>query len=184
MNYNSVLQDIQLKDLLNKKPDPWVGTPYEGYVYINNKIKGKYGELFIEKLMVSHSHTVKPKNDAGHDRIIDGIPTEIKFSLAMQDSKNPTQTIKDQFIFNHIAKNKPWDRCILVGVNYNCDPIIKWFTKKDFLSLVDSGPLFDQCNFFQRQQSGNKGSNDDWMLTSNKWNTFLQQPWVKDITEW
>ena len=63
--------------------DPWEDTEFKGYVYMSPKQKGEFGERFISYYMLIADHAVKraETSTAGHDRIIDGIKTEIKFSL-------------------------------------------------------------------------------------------------------
>ena len=90
---------------------------------MTTKDKGRFGELFVEKLLLSAGRTVEKPTNTGHDRIIDGRKTEIKFSLA----HSPTCKIKghedkklitpDQFSLNHIAVEKDWDSFIFCCIN-------------------------------------------------------------------
>ena len=64
--------------------DPWVGTNFAGYAFMNPKQKGEFGERFVTTLARQEGHNVQRAHSstAGHDRVINRIKTEIKFSLA------------------------------------------------------------------------------------------------------
>ena len=86
----SIFEDGSLQDYINQNAqDPWIGTPFQGYVFMSPKQKGEFGERFVSKLMTLSGSEVKraKTSTAGHDRVIDGILTEIKFSLATRDKK-------------------------------------------------------------------------------------------------
>jgi hypothetical protein len=89
----------------------------------------------------------------GHDKVIDGYKTEIKFSLSTQ---------KDKFIFNHIACHKDWDRLIILGVNFDNHFRMNWIDKEDFVNNINSSN-----RIFRRQQGGQDGENDDYMYAEN-----------------
>lgn len=161
-----------IKDRLN---DPWEGTEYQGYVYLTPKQKGEYGELFVETLMTEMLCDVQPaeKSTSGYDRCIDGIKTEIKFSLA---GRKNNQIVDNQFIINHVSVGKDWERLIFCGVNKE-HLVALYFTKDAFkqeLSRSDS--------VFHHQQGGKNVANDDYMCTDVT--TFMKRPYVKQITEW
>ena len=52
--------------------DPWVGTPFQGYRYLDNKQKGNYGELFTSKILESQGLAVEKasKTNDEYDRKI------------------------------------------------------------------------------------------------------------------
>lgn len=161
-----------IKENLN---DLWAGTIFEGYRYLDNKQKGEFGERYVERGM-KKNHDIQPSkyNNAGHDRIIDKIPTEIKFSLAHSDHKKGI--IKDNcWTMNHVAEGKDWERLIFVGINSDPkNPVIKWMTKNDFISL--------KSKYFNPQQGGNSADNDDWMTASRKLFELTKE--MRDISEW
>ena len=49
------LDEIVTSDLRNyiknEQGDPWIGTPFEGYVNLENGQKGTFGEMFVENYM-------------------------------------------------------------------------------------------------------------------------------------
>ena len=136
--------------------NPWAGTIMEGYYALNPASKGTKGEQIVEELLKQLGHTVKPRKNTGHDRIINGVKTEIKFATAVQRNSN------FQCIFNHIGMEKDWDEIILCCINGDLEIRMVSFTKEDF-------PI-DLCN---RQQGGNKGANDDYMCNANSSYTML-----------
>jgi hypothetical protein len=181
-----LLQNNKLLDFLKSDIDPWINTPFKGYVNINNKIKGKYGELFVETLMIGLGHEVKKAktSTSGHDRVITNFLTEIKFGLSHRNGKDKSLTLTDVFSFNHFSVNKDWERAILVGINIDCNPYVVWFNKIDFVNEVSKSDA--ERKYFGRQQAGKNGGNDDWMFMTGpeSWQSFLNEPWVKSINQW
>ena len=176
----SIFEDGSLQDYINQNAqDPWIGTPFQGYVYMSPKQKGEFGERFVSKFFESVllCNVKRAKTStAGHDRVIDGILTEIKFSLATRDKKGGTK--KDQFIINHVSKDKDWERLVFFGINQDeKDCRLFWFTKEDFLNHLES----DDC-LFASQQGGKSIGNDDYICT--KVDRLVECDWVKSITEW
>ena len=160
--------------------DPWEGTQFEGYVHLGAKQKGIYGEMFTEGMCKKSGLTVEKafSSTAGHDRVINGIRTEIKFSLAQKGKNN--SIIDNQFIMNHVSEKKDWQRLIFIGINFNQSPIIIWFSKEDFQSHLESE---DKC--FSRQQGGQNGGNDDWICSAKNLQTLFEKPFVKHgFSQW
>lgn len=158
--------------------DPWVNTPFEGYVYMSPKQKGEFGERFVssffKKVMLCEVNKA-PTSTAGHDRVIDGFRTEIKFSLA---TRKGGKIQPDTFIINHVSKDKDWERLVFFGINpEESDCRFLWFNKEDFLSHLK---VSDCC--FSSQQGGKRINNDDYMCTQVA--KLISQPFVRKITEW
>jgi len=151
-NFQVIFSDGVLQRYIQSNlKDPWINTPFEGYTYLNPKQKGNFGEQFVSKLLESN-HTIEKPSNTGHDRIIDTIKSEIKFSLACKG-------IKDKFTINHVSKNKDWDRLIFCGINPKEEDIrIGWFSKSMFIEYLQ-----DPTCKFNYQQGGNKIKNDDYM---------------------
>ena len=129
--------------------NPWNGTILEGYYALNPASKGSKGERAVEEILKELGYSVKPRKNAGHDRIINGVKTEIKFALAVNRNNN------FQCIFNHIGMEKDWDEIILCCVNGDMEIRMVSFTK-------DNLPL-ELCS---HQQGGRNGSNDDFMCNA------------------
>ena len=95
-----IFEDNELRNLIDINFDPWVGTNFQGYVYLDPKQKGNFGEIFTTKYMLKKGYKVDKtkKNNGPYDRYIsnsnilmekyDMIPTEIKFSLAQKNPLN------------------------------------------------------------------------------------------------
>jgi hypothetical protein len=177
--FTSLFADGSLINYITQNTiDPWIGTPFEGYVYMSPKQKGEFGERFVsllfEKQILS---TVKkaPKSTSGYDRIIDGFKTEIKFSLA---TRKGAKIKKDSFIINHVSEAKDWDRLVFFGINpEEKDCRFFWFSKEDFVSFLRD----DDC-CFNVQQGGKKIKNDDYMCTQVA--RLMEQPFIRTIPEW
>ena len=177
--FNTIFEDGSLiKYVQQNAQDPWIGTSFQGYVFISPKQKGEFGERFVSKYFELKGHEVKraKTSTAGHDRVIDGIRTEIKFSLATRDKKGGVKD--DQFIINHVSKDKDWERLVFFGINSNQeDSRLFWFTKEDFINHLES----NSC-LFASQQGGKSIGNDDYICTAV--NKLVACDFVKPIDQW
>ena len=102
--------------------------------------------------MTQNNHLVEAPTNTGHDRVIDGYKTEMKFSLA-------SKGIKDSFTMNHVSICKDWERLIFTGINVDGNNRMYWMDKKDFINNINSDK-----RIFNYQQGGKKGENDDYMI--------------------
>ena len=129
--------------------NPWVGTPVEQYYALNPAAKGNKAEEIVSKVLTSMGYNVNARTNAGHDRIINGIKTEIKFALAAN------RNYDWGCIFNHIGFEKDWQEILLICVNGDCEM---------------RGVLFNKDNFpyslLNHQQGGNNSDNDDFMINA------------------
>lgn len=177
--FYSIFEDGSLQDYIKQNAqDPWVGTPFEGYVFMSPKQKGEFGERFVSKYFAFKQHQVKraKTSTAGHDRVIDAILVEIKFSLATRDKKGGIK--ENQFIINHVSKDKDWERLVFFGINSTEESsCLFWFTKEDFIEHLKS----DDC-LFASQQGGKSIGNDDYICT--KIDKLKCMPFVKTIEQW
>jgi hypothetical protein len=177
--FTTIFEDGSLTDYIQQNTkDPWIGTLFEGYVFMSPKQKGEFGERFVSKYFKLKGNQVKraKTSTAGHDRVIDDILTEIKFSLATRDTKGGVK--EDQFIINHVSKDKDWERLVFFGINNTEEGSrLFWFTKEDFLKHLES----DDC-LFAPQQGGKSIGNDDYICT--KINRLVECDWVKSVDEW
>ena len=159
--------------------DPWQRTPFEGYVFMSPKQKGEFGERFTSKYLTHLGCNVKraKTSTAGHDRVVDDILTEIKFSLAIRN-RSKGGVIFDKFIINHVSSGKDWERLVFVGVNENEEDLrVIWFTKEDFNNHIASSN-----SLFKVQQGGKGVGNDDYICTNVE--SLLECDWVKNINLW
>ena len=177
---NEMFADGSLQNYINTNlADPWIGTPFQGYVYMSPKQKGEFGERFTTKYLELLGFDVKraKTSTAGHDRVVSDILTEIKFSLATRN-KSKGGVIFDKFIFYLVSSCKDWERLLFVGVNSNeSDLRVAWFTKEDFNNHIKS-----DNSLFNIQQGGKGVGNDDYICT--KVESLLQCNWVKSINLW
>lgn len=184
MNIHDIANSPYLQSYIQKNiNDPWAMTPYFGYRHIDNAQKGAYGEMFTSLLMNGMGFSVQPPENRGHDRIIDGYKTEIKFSLA-HANKNKNGTIPNQFTMNHVSLNKDWDRLIFIGINHpdtEIEPISFYFTKTDFIEFMKTDDFFT-C--FSYQQGGTKLENDDYISAGKKLITLSESSLTKSLNTW
>ena len=141
------------EDFIKSLPEdnPLQGTPFEHFYNVPPKKKGVAGEEIVKQMLSRDGHKVEKRTNTGHDAIVDGIKTEIKFSLATE------RNYDGKFTFNHIGINKDWEQIIFVGVNGDGNMRVALFQKENL-------PLY----LFTRQSGGNHLSNDDWMITKEQ----------------
>ena len=177
--FDTLIENSGLRDYIDANAqDPWHDTMFRGYVFMSPKQKGEFGERFVSHYMKEEQCLVEraATSTAGHDRVIDGILTEIKFSLATRDKKGGAVT--DKFIINHVSVSKDWERLIFCGINPDeSDARIVFFTKEDFVAHLES----DDC-LFNVQQGGKKSGNDDYICTNVA--ALLECDFVRPITQW
>lgn len=183
----TLLEDIDWKRLTSVNNN-WSEDPqFKNYHKLSNKQKGVVGEAFIKGYLSRYGHDVKKSENSDHDLIVDGYKVEIKFSLAVSSGG----TIKpNNWIMNHVAKSKDWDRLMFIGVNpeNNLSHIkaerfnIYWMAKEDFLNYMTSTPY--KKNVFRHQQSGAKAENDDYICSSKKLLEWISLDFVKTLGEW
>lgn len=162
--------------LQDNSVDYWEDTVFAGYTLLNTKQKGIYGEMVVSDIMEDVGYIVHRRRNSGHDLVIDGHTTEVKFSLSQSDQK--TRVVShNTFTINHVATHKKWSRLIFYGVNINFQNVSFWFTKEDFVNVL--------CGkFFKRQQGGEDGKNDDFMCTDRKVMALSKSSYVRSLREW
>ena len=172
----NIFRDGSLKQYIeNNIQDPWVDTVFKGYVHMDPKQKGEFGEQVVSRYLGNLGFTVEDRNEYGHDRIINGLRTEIKFSLAQKNSTGGIHP--NRFVLNHISCKKEWDRLFFMGINGENKIQILWFTKKDFRKYVNEVEQHERC-VFRKQQGGKMGENDDFMCNSTNFIRLMNLPFV------
>ena len=136
--------------------NPWAGTIMEGYYALNNRAKGARGEEIVEVLLKQLGYAVTPAKTPGHDRIVNNIKTEIKFSAATSRNEN------FEFIFNHIGMGKDWEHIVFCGVNGDLEVRMVCFSRDTF-----------PFELFNTQQGGQNGGNDDFMCAGKQAKALL-----------
>ena len=150
MNFNTFADEIR-SNLAKYSKNPWSGTLLEGYYALTPKHKGCVGELLVGDILANLGYTVANRTDAGHDYLINGIPTEVKFALVTDRND------KYECIFNHIGFKKSWEQIILCCVNGDLNLRMVLYTKEQLAQMMLS-----------RQQGGKDGENDDFMTSGKK----------------
>jgi len=173
--FENIFADNELTQFIKSKTnDPWKDTSFEGYTFLHNASKGSFGEKFVQKYMEQKGSTVKKKSSSGHDRVIDGYKTEIKFSLGGNGQKRD-----NLYYINHLSVEKDNERVIFFGINkQETKNLLVWWNSLDFNNYVVGGP-----GIFYFQQGGNKLSNDDYMFVGTP-EELLSLGFVKPIESW
>ena len=138
--------------------NPWENTILENYYNSNPASRGSKGEKIVSAILTNLGYDVKDREskNTGHDRIINGVKTEIKFALAAE------RNTKYGCIFNHVGMQKDWDEIIFCCINGDLEIRIIKYTK-------DNLPM----NLFNTQQGGKNSNNDDYMCNSTNSKALL-----------
>lgn len=123
--------------------------------------KGMFGEQYLSMVLTDMGKEVSPPFNRGHDRIVDGIKTEMKFSVASGGKHNT-------FMLNHLSQNKDWDRCIFMGINLNGEHLMYWMSKSQFRQHLGETPIGSPRSLFSYQQGGKGIKNDDYMTSGTR----------------
>ena len=191
---DTIFENKEVSEYMEKQlHNNWSGTKFEDSPRLDPKQKGVFGELYVEALMRTLGRKVIPPEGTGHDRIIDGVKTEIKFSLAGSNRKKDGKLIDpDSFTFNHIAMEKDWDQFIFLGINPPTDsqntrsfenktwPTHRLYVmdKADFVAHMNNG-----STIFKHQQGGNKSDNDDYCVFGrNSFYELINLPFVREVS--
>ena len=155
------------------KENLWIGTPFESYALLDPKNKGTFGEELVKTIVRDeYCIPVEKRTSPGHDAIIGGYPTEIKFSAATK------RNMDYKFTFNHIGIGKDWDRIIFMGVNGDLENKLVWFTKKDILQLLETSTCL------AHQQGGKTSENDDYISANKNSQILMNHPLAKTMEQW
>lgn len=155
------------------KDNPWAGTILQTYALVDPKSKGGYGEdLVKEQIKEVYKIPIEKRTNPGHDAIIGGYKTEIKFSAATK------RNMEYKFTFNHIGIGKDWERIIFMGVNGDLDAKIVWFTKEDILQILKTSTCLSH------QQGGKSSDNDDYISANKNSQILMNHPLAKTMEQW
>ena len=167
---------IEITNIINShlKENPWNNTALERYTYLDPKNKGSVGEEIIKTYVQENCPQAKitKRLSPGHDAIINGYRTEMKFSVATKRNMNY------QFTFNHIGIEKDWDRIIFMGINGDLNEKVVWFTKEDILEILKTSTCL------AHQQGGNSSKNDDYISANKNSQILMNHPLAKSINQW
>ena len=152
--------------------DLWKDTPFEGYVFMSNKNKGSFGERLLELIWLKEGHKVEPPTNTGHDRFVNGVKREIKFSLA-QTNRKDYKIIDYQYIMNHVSAGKDWDDLYFCGINSDYSTTEILLTKQDFLDILED----ENQPYFKSQQGGKKIGNDDYICSGKGLLELYESSW-------
>jgi len=152
--------------------DLWKGTPFEGYVFMSNKNKGSFGERLLENLWTRNGDVVTSPTNTGHDRLVNGIKREIKFSLA-QTCRKTMKVTNNLFIMNHVSLGKDWDELYFYGINRDFSTVELLLTKEDFFKIMNS----PNQPYFKPQQGGKKIHNDDYICSGKNLMELCASEW-------
>jgi hypothetical protein len=164
---NETLETIQqyIKDQLSK--DPYAGTPFAGYHFLSVKKKGIVGEQGATAFYDEMGVPISGPTGAGNDLVINGLPSEVKFSLGTK--KNT---------INHFSVGKDWQTAQLIVGNPHKQIGLYVLTKANFIRCLNDTQLFTN------QQGGKKVGNDDFMCSDKKLVVLLNSEYVTFVDTW
>jgi len=194
--HTKIFEKINMKEQIELwSTNNWSDSDLSIYPPLGPKQKGSFGEKYVEGFMRVGGSVVSPPTNSGHDRVVDGYKTEIKFSLASSNTKAGLKLIdEDSFTFNHIAIGKDWERFIFFGINPDeTNPNIRggnltkpeirafYMNKRDFVNHMRK--VGKHCSVFKPQQGGKKANNDDYIVTGDI-GKLISLSFVKPLSQW
>tara|TARA_B110000285_G_C14704278_1_gene414838 strand:+ start:35 stop:592 length:558 start_codon:yes stop_codon:yes gene_type:complete len=165
VNVDSLEQFIESKI---KYSNYWKDTNMKNYNQLTQKAKGDVGEKVVEDFMKEKGFEVAGagKYNDVYDRCINGIKTEIKFSLSQGDQEN-------NFMINHIKVNILWERFIFYGWNRDLPHQTVWCTAEQMKSC------WKENNWWS-----NQSGEGEKMLTSSNVMRWINSSYTNDISNW
>ena len=171
--FHSLLVDGELEEFISNKilsienkNKKWKNTIFEKYYILGTRPKGDFGELFVKKYLSMKGYQITKRKNTGHDCLVDGIKTEIKFSL--------------EGLINHVAIHKDWERIIFCFIKMpEEDSLFLYMEKSDFIQHINSND-----SVFDRQQGGKEGENDDYTCKEKDLIILKSMEQAKCISEW
>jgi hypothetical protein len=113
----------------------WKGSRYEGLAFAHPKQKGAAGERIVQDVCNSIDTDCTKARNTGHDRIIEGIPTEIKSSFCNEDT--------EKYSFLQIRPAQDYEQILFVTIHP--DFIHMYLMSKDIVyNLIDEGKITPQ----------------------------------------
>jgi len=179
MNLLNECADV-VYDNYENRTNPWIGTSYEKHYELDNKQKGSKGEEILEALFVKLGCQVEKPLNTDHDRLVNGLKLECKFSIA-QLEKGKIKPFK--WMMNHVAEGKDWEWLCFAGVNpEGHDSVVRLISKDKFKKLKKNEEEFRK--YFSPQAGGKKADNDDWMSGDKRLVELLNSEYTIGIDEW
>jgi hypothetical protein len=129
----------------------WEDSPFRWMLMLPSRSRGKAGELLATAWLQRLGYDVKPPRGSGHDRIVEGIPTEIKFSTLWKSGDYVFQQLRDQ----------DYTYVLLLGIRP--DDASAWFTPKE-LAFGEAVP----------QHGGSSGRDTRWI----RFRASSPPPWL------
>lgn len=100
-------QDAQLAMGVPEASSPWAGSPFEWVMSLASRSRGRAGEVLVEAWLRRIDLTVRPPQNSGHDRVVNGHKVEIKFSTLWQAG---------QYVFQQL-RNQDYEYILLLGIS-------------------------------------------------------------------
>lgn len=126
-------------------------SPFKHIKAMGPKQKGKYYELFTENVLSQMGYGVTKPSNTDHDRIIDGVKTEIKGGTLNKGT--------EVFCFLQIRPDQDYEELVFT-MCYPQKLVIMKMTKAQILAHIES-------NVFKKQHGGNKGNSRTYCYYGN-----------------
>jgi hypothetical protein len=143
---NDLLQYVDF-DIIDESFDSnYLGSKFENYKKLGAKQKGAVSERLLTSILIGLGHNVTDPLNTDHDRIVDGIKTEMKTATIIKDTL-------DKLSFLQIRPAQDVDTYLMTAVLPN-DIESYWVEKKTILDLIEKGEIKPQHG----GKAGNSGT--------------------------
>lgn len=137
----------------------YADSPFRDLLALPSKSKGAEMERLVEEFMVKTGHTVGKPTSSDHDRIIDGVKTEIKGSSRWGGGNG-----KLDYRWQQIRLDEDYEQVIWLAIDH--DEIRLWSTAKTDLQALDGSngiALPAGCSFTQQHDPNGVKSGVMWL---------------------
>lgn len=137
----------------------YADSPFRDLLALPSKSKGAEMERLVEEFMVKTGHTVSKPTSSDHDRIIDGVKTEIKGSSRWGGGNG-----KRDYRWQQIRLDEDYEQVIWLAIDHN--EIRLWSTSKTDLQALDGSngiALPAGCSFTQQHDPNGVKSEVMWL---------------------
>lgn len=148
-----MIELIDAELLVEEKLDErYVNSPFKHLKNIPAKQKGSRFEKIVSNVLTKVGHTIQKAENSDHDRIINGVKTEIKGATLVKK--------KNLFSFLQIRPEQDY-QIMIFAMFYPNELVLMEMEKEQIKKNV-------QCKTFKKQHGGKRGGDETYLYYGNK----------------
>ena len=148
-----MIELIDAELLVEEKLDErYVNSPFKHLKNIPAKQKGSRFEKIVSNVLTKVGHTIQKAENSDHDRIINGVKTEIKGATLVKK--------KNLFSFLQIRPEQDY-QIMIFAMFYPNELVLMEMEKEQVVKNVELG-------IFKKQHGGKRGGDETYLYYGNK----------------